>query len=89
MFFFYGELILELEVFRGSFLGARFPLIIDWGRVFFSRAVLLISGCVIIFSSFYIEHEIFSSRFCRLVILFVISINFLIFVPRFLGLIVG
>ena len=89
VFFFYGELILELEVFRGSFLGARFPLIIDWGRVFFSRAVLLISGCVIIFSSFYIEHEIFSSRFCRLVILFVISINFLIFVPRFLGLIVG
>ena len=41
------------------------------------------------FSSFYIDHEVFHSRFVGLVILFVLSINFLIYVPNLIGLIIG
>lgn len=41
------------------------------------------------FSSFYMDHEEFPRRFVGLVILFVVSINFLIYIPRILGLIIG
>lgn len=85
----YEVLVMEVEVIRGGCLGVSFPLVLDWVRLFFSRAVVLISGCVMMFSSFYIDHEEFPSRFVGLVILFVLSMNFLIFIPRVFGLIIG
>lgn len=85
----YELLVVEVEVMRRRCVGIRFPLVLDWVGLFFSRAVVLISGCVIIFSSFYIDHEEFPGRFVGLVMLFVLSINFLIFIPSVFGLMVG
>lgn len=85
----YEEMVLEIEVLSLNCMRIRFPVVLDWRGIFFSRAVVLISGSVMIFSSFYIDHEVFPRRFVGLVILFVLSINFLIYVPNLLGLIIG
>lgn len=83
------EVVIGFEIFRFRSMILRFPVVIDWGGIFFGGAVILISCCVIIFSSFYMDNEVFHSRFVFLVIFFVLSINFLIFIPRLFGLMVG
>lgn len=55
----------------------------------FSNTVCLISGAVIMFSSSYISHDPFLKRFTWLVILFVLSMNFLVFIPRLPALLLG
>ena len=55
----------------------------------FRNTVCLISGSVIIFSSRYISHDPFLKRFTWLVILFVLSINFLVFIPSLPALLLG
>lgn len=57
--------------------------------VLFSAVVLLISARVFVFSSFYIAEEIFLNRFIFIVILFVLSINLLIFIPHLMALLLG
>lgn len=49
----------------------------------------LISGCVIMFSSRYISHDPFLKRFVWLVMLFVASINMLVFIPSLPALLLG
>ena len=83
------EIVTNFEICSQGSILVRFPVVLDWRGVMFSSAVILISASVIIFSSFYIDHEIFHSRFVFLVILFVLSINFLIFIPRLFGLMIG
>merc|ERR1711884_385198 len=56
-----------------------FPIIIDSYGLLFSSLVLYISGNIFSFSSYYMEAEIFISRFINIVVLFVMSINFLIY----------
>ena len=67
----------------------NFTLILDPIRLSFRNLVCFISGCVIIFSSRYISHDPFIKRFTWLVILFVISMNLLIFIPRLPALLLG
>jgi NADH-ubiquinone oxidoreductase chain 5 len=55
----------------------------------FSLVVLLISANVIQFSSEYIKDDKFKDRFSYIVILFVISMNFLIYIPHFIILLLG
>ena len=64
-------------------------LICDPFGLTFSRAVLLISANVLQFSTIYIQNDKFLDRFTKLVILFVLSINFLIYLPSFIALLLG
>lgn len=66
-----------------------FSMILDPLRLSFRNIVCLISGCVIMFSSSYISHDPFLKRFTWLVILFVLSINLLVFIPRLPALLLG
>lgn len=66
-----------------------FPIILDFKRTFFSLIVLIISANVLKFSQSYISEEIFLPRFTYLVILFVTSINLLIYVPHIISLLLG
>ena len=66
-----------------------FPIIIDSYGLLFSSLVLYISGNIFSFSSYYMEAEIFISRFINIVVLFVMSINFLIYIPHLIGLLLG
>jgi len=64
-------------------------LIADPIGIVFSCAVLFISRNVLIFSTIYIKDDIFINRFTILVLLFILSINLLIFLPHFIILILG
>lgn len=64
-------------------------LIADPVGILFSCTVLFISGNVLIFSTVYIKDDKFINRFTVLVILFVLSINLLIFIPHFIILLIG
>lgn len=65
------------------------PLIIDPIGLIFSSVVLFISSNVIHFANTYIQGEIHIKRFSVLVILFVLSINLLIFIPHIIALLIG
>lgn len=65
------------------------PFICDpWG-ILFSRTVLFISANVIHFAVPYIRRDKFIPRFSILVLIFVISINLLIFIPNLICLLLG
>ena len=57
--------------------------------IIFATVVLLISANVLIFSTIYIEEEKFKARFTILVLIFILSINLLIFIPHFIILLFG
>lgn len=64
-------------------------MVFDGVRLLFSLVVLFISFFIIVFSVSYMDREMYLSRFIWLVVLFVVSMNCLIFVPRMIGVIVG
>ena len=66
-----------------------FPLIFDWINIVFASTVIFISAKVLQFSSSYIQHDPFFHRFTILIILFVLSINILIFFPNIITLLLG
>nr|YP_010974607.1 NADH dehydrogenase subunit 5 [Pomacea aulanieri]WNR57060.1 NADH dehydrogenase subunit 5 [Pomacea aulanieri] len=55
----------------------------------FSNVVCFISGCVMLFSSSYMAADPFLKRFTWLVMLFVLSMNFLVFIPSLPALLLG
>lgn len=66
-----------------------FTVIADAIGILFSCTVLFISGNVLIFSTVYMADDKFIDRFTVLVLLFVTSINLLIFIPHFIILLIG
>lgn len=82
-------IILEWNLEQISCRNLNFPLIIDKAGVFFSRIVLFISGNVLFFSNSYIDEEKRKNRFLILILLFILSMNILIFIPRLLFLLLG
>ena len=70
-------------------MNLNFPIIIDKIGFIFSSLVLFISANVFIFSNYYIKEETYRSRFINIVVLFVISINLLIFIPHIICLLLG
>jgi NADH:ubiquinone oxidoreductase subunit 5 (subunit L)/multisubunit Na+/H+ antiporter MnhA subunit len=81
--------VMELDILRRGTLHLYIPFVIDRYRVIFSFVVLIISSSVLYYNGFYIDGEVFFNRFSKLVLLFVLSILFLVFIPNLLGLIVG
>jgi len=64
-------------------------IIFDPKGLVFSCVVLLISANVLRFSTLYIAEDKFINRFTVLVLLFVLSINLLIYLPHFIVLLLG
>jgi NADH-ubiquinone oxidoreductase chain 5 len=64
-------------------------VIIDPYGLLFSSVVLFISANVIIFAHSYIKGDPFMARFIHLVLLFVLSINLLIYIPHLIALLLG
>nr|AKZ29884.1 NADH dehydrogenase subunit 5 [Geloina coaxans] len=87
----FHELVLMVELdFSSKFLlSLNIPFFIDSSSLILGGVVLYISSFVMIFSGFYMSHEVFMSRFVSLVVLFVLSMNLLVFFPSFLFLMVG
>lgn len=64
-------------------------IVADSIGIIFATVVLLISANVLIFSTIYIEEEKFKVRFTILVLIFILSMNLLIFIPHFIILLLG
>lgn len=82
-------IIVTWNLFSFNATTLEFPIIFDSWGILFSSTVLFISANVIHFAVPYIKEEIFIPRFSRLVLLFVLSINILIFIPNLICLLLG
>nr|UYX79131.1 NADH dehydrogenase subunit 5 [Turris chaldaea] len=90
MFFMKNQNILfEWVIFQVSSCSMTFMFIFDPVSLSFSNTVCLISGCVMLFSSSYMSHDPFLKRFTWLVMLFVLSMNLLVFIPSLPVLLLG
>ena len=83
------SLLLSWPFFNPYLSWISLDLFLDQKGLFFASVVLFISGSVLLFSSFYIMDDLFLRRFIILVVLFVISINFLIFIPNIISILLG
>lgn len=81
--------LLEWHLLTLNSTPIKINLILDPAGLFYSSVVLFISANVIQFSKFYMVNDPFINRFTVLVILFIISINLLIFIPHFIILLIG
>nr|YP_010944832.1 NADH dehydrogenase subunit 5 [Abraliopsis morisii]WMC20984.1 NADH dehydrogenase subunit 5 [Abraliopsis morisii] len=77
------------DLFNCSGGMAEFDLVVDWMSCSFSGLVCFISGCVMVFTISYMEGDKNLCRFTLIVILFVLSMNFLIFIPNMISLLLG
>nr|AXA45215.1 NADH dehydrogenase subunit 5 [Clionella kraussii] len=83
------NIIFEWVIFQLSSCSLNFIFILDPISLSFSNVVCLISGCVMLFSSSYMSHDPFLKRFTWLVMLFVLSMNMLVFIPSLPALLLG
>lgn len=65
------------------------PIILDKPGLLFARTVIFISANVLLFSNRYIHEDKHNNRFIIIILLFIISINLLIFVPHLVFLLCG
>lgn len=76
------------NIYISSFY-VSFPLYFDYISCIFLGIVLVIRGSILFYSHFYIEAEVYKSRFFYLIFLFVVSIIFLILCPNFFCMLLG
>nr|YP_011004221.1 NADH dehydrogenase subunit 5 [Elthusa poutassouiensis]WPS93556.1 NADH dehydrogenase subunit 5 [Elthusa poutassouiensis] len=81
--------ILIFEFFDSPPSTFEFPIIIDTMSLIFFSLVLLISSAVIHYSSTYMSSDPFNKRFTILVLLFILSMMFLIFTPNLIAIMLG
>ena len=82
-------ILINWEILGFNSLNIIINIIIDLKGIVLSCIVLFISANVLYFSNYYIEEEVFKVRFILIVILFVISINILIFIPHLITILLG
>nr|YP_008080612.1 NADH dehydrogenase subunit 5 [Mactra antiquata]AFC39846.1 NADH dehydrogenase subunit 5 [Mactra antiquata]AGH15621.1 NADH dehydrogenase subunit 5 [Mactra antiquata] len=82
-------IVISVNVSSISMMDLSFPFLLDWISLSFGATVCFISSWVIMYSRFYMGDEPFLLRFLMLVVLFVLSMNLLIFSPSILSLMVG
>nr|QWL25106.1 NADH dehydrogenase subunit 5 [Aliger gigas] len=83
------SILFEWTIIQISSCSMTLILILDSISLSFSNTVCLISGCVMLFSSSYMSHDPFLKRFTWLVMLFVMSMNLLVFIPSLPALLLG
>nr|BDQ44299.1 NADH dehydrogenase subunit 5 [Pheretima iizukai] len=81
--------LIEWTLFNISSTPIMMTFIIDPMGTMFSSTVLLISANVLQFSTVYMKEDKFIDRFTVLVLLFVLSMNMLIFFPHLMILLLG
>nr|UVI60489.1 NADH dehydrogenase subunit 5 [Haliotis sp. 1 KW-2022]UVI60515.1 NADH dehydrogenase subunit 5 [Haliotis sp. 1 KW-2022]UVI60528.1 NADH dehydrogenase subunit 5 [Haliotis sp. 1 KW-2022] len=82
-------ILMEWEILSVSSTNMSLLVLLDPIGLSFSNVVCFISACVLIFSSYYMAADYFLSRFIWLVMMFVLSMNFLVFIPSLVSLLIG
>lgn len=81
--------LVEWQLFSSNSFHLSLTFILDPLGLIFSSTVLFISANIIQFSASYIKEDPFIKRFLHLVLLFILSINLLIFIPNLIILLIG
>nr|WBV74591.1 NADH dehydrogenase subunit 5 [Cordax unidentatus] len=84
-----GGLSIEWGILNFNSANVVFLIYMDWMACVFMGAVMFISGWVLIYSDFYMEGDSYLNRFVGLVLLFVLSMVFLILSPNLLSMLLG
>nr|ACC86829.1 NADH dehydrogenase subunit 5 [Sthenoteuthis oualaniensis] len=82
-------LLFSWEIMNCMSSSVDFDLVVDWMSCSFSGLVCFIAGCVMVFTISYMSGDINLTRFTLTVMLFVLSMNFLIFIPSLISLLLG
>nr|UXG18695.1 NADH dehydrogenase subunit 5 [Xenos yangi] len=85
----YFDLFIEWEIFMSNSLDFGFIMILDWMSVIFLFILFIISLSVIIYSKEYMYDDKFNNRFIILIMLFILSMVFLIISPNFIMVLLG
>nr|ALO77691.1 NADH deshydrogenase subunit 5 [Urodontus glabratus] len=97
LFFFLGlihmmadlSMVLDFSVFSFGPVKFNFCILLDWMSFMFMSFVSLITSVVLFYSDEYMSDEIFKDRFVHLIIMFVLSMMFLILSPNLLSILLG
>lgn len=81
--------ILSWELSTIQSCPVSFILIADPAGSLFAVTIFYISANVIQFATAYIAEDLFTQRFTHLVLLFVLSIDLLVFIPHLMALLLG
>nr|NP_008245.1 NADH dehydrogenase subunit 5 [Lumbricus terrestris]Q34947.1 RecName: Full=NADH-ubiquinone oxidoreductase chain 5; AltName: Full=NADH dehydrogenase subunit 5 [Lumbricus terrestris]AAC46871.1 NADH dehydrogenase subunit 5 [Lumbricus terrestris]prf//2122275H NADH dehydrogenase:SUBUNIT=5 [Lumbricus terrestris] len=84
-----STLLLEWNLFSISSTPMMMTIILDPLGLMFSCTVVMISANILKFSTIYMKEDKFINRFTVLVLLFVLSMNMLIFFPHLIILLLG
>nr|YP_009024175.1 NADH dehydrogenase subunit 5 [Amphiporus formidabilis]AGL46753.1 NADH dehydrogenase subunit 5 [Amphiporus formidabilis] len=84
-----GCYLVDWQLFCICGFDVCFSILVDWVSLSFSLVVYLISFSVIWFSYYYMLGDLYVFRFTWLVVLFVLSMIFLIFIPNLITLLIG
>lgn len=84
-----SRVFLEWEIFFLNGSSVVFSLIFDWLSISFLILVFIISSIVIFYSFYYMEGDKEYLRFSIVLLLFVLSIMFLILSPNMISLLLG
>lgn len=83
------RILIEWEIRNINRTPLLLTIVIDPVGTLTSAAVIFIAGNVLLFAKTYMQEETFKSRFNNLVLLFVLSINILIYLPHLIILLLG
>nr|YP_010374286.1 NADH dehydrogenase subunit 5 [Tholosanus proximus]QVD38908.1 NADH dehydrogenase subunit 5 [Tholosanus proximus] len=83
------SILLDWEIisFNSSYMSMS--MYFDWMSLFFMGSVLLISSMVVLYSSSYMDSDLFKIRFLYIVLMFVLSMMFLIMIPNLISILLG
>nr|YP_009327172.1 NADH dehydrogenase subunit 5 [Orthetrum sabina]ANX09996.1 NADH dehydrogenase subunit 5 [Orthetrum sabina] len=82
-------IFIEWEVISLNSMNVVMTLLLDWMSLIFMGFVLFISSMVIFYSHNYMEGDPYISRFILLVLMFVLSMMFLIISPNLISILLG
>nr|YP_009654713.1 NADH dehydrogenase subunit 5 [Brachymna tenuis]QCI09267.1 NADH dehydrogenase subunit 5 [Brachymna tenuis] len=83
------SLLLDWEIITLNTSSLSMSIYLDWMSLIFMGSVMLISSMVILYSSSYMYHDLFKVRFLYIVLLFVMSMMFLIISPNLISILLG
>nr|QCI09462.1 NADH dehydrogenase subunit 5 [Urolabida sp. FS-2019] len=82
-------LFLDWEILSIYSVSVSMSLLIDWMSLLFLSCVFLISSMVILYSCDYMLEDKFSYRFLSMILLFILSMLFLIISPNMISILLG
>nr|YP_010352913.1 NADH dehydrogenase subunit 5 [Macrolenostreptus orestes]UOF70318.1 NADH dehydrogenase subunit 5 [Macrolenostreptus orestes] len=87
--FFDSVWLFEWVFFSLNGMDMSLVFLFDWMSLLFFSVVLIISASVLYYSYYYMEGELYMSRFIMLVLLFVLSMVLVILSPSFISILLG